>query len=171
MQGTTLAEFGIPEPLWKPIRASWAQRHCDFIGRFDFLWDGEGEPMLAEYNADTPTVMIESAAAQRDWYLEKHPTKGQFNVLEEALEAGWYSFGKQLLARCAETYGPYAGRNAARPGCVFSITAEGLRDYAQFETNALCDLRDFLDSFDFSKKLSSSAFLLWCAFSDHIYGK
>ena len=28
----------------------------DFIGRFDLLWDGEGEPKLAEYNAFYSTV-------------------------------------------------------------------------------------------------------------------
>lgn len=83
-----LDEFGIPAELWPAVRSSWHARSTDFIGRLDLLWDGEGEPKLAEYNADTPTVLIEAAAAQRDWCAEVHPTKGQFNVLDEALEAG-----------------------------------------------------------------------------------
>ena len=46
----------------------------------------EGEPKLAEYNADTPTVLVEAAAAQREWCRAVHPDKGQFNVLDEALQ-------------------------------------------------------------------------------------
>ena len=84
------------------MRASWERRQTDFIGRFDLLWDGEGEPKLAEYNADTPTVLVEAAAAQRDWVRAVHPDKGQFNVLEESLEAGWRAIGAELIARHRE---------------------------------------------------------------------
>lgn len=84
-----LESFGIPQELWAEVRKSWENRETDLLGRFDFLWDGEGEPKLAEYNADTPTVLVEAAAAQRDWIREKRPEKGQFNVLDEAIEDGW----------------------------------------------------------------------------------
>ena len=49
-----------PTPTRTPnqVRQSWARRDSDFIGRFDLLWDGESEPKLAEYNADTPTVLV-----------------------------------------------------------------------------------------------------------------
>ena len=43
-------------------RGAWERREGDLMGRFDLLWDGEGEPKLAEYNADTPTVLVEAAA-------------------------------------------------------------------------------------------------------------
>ena len=94
-----LQEFGIPEELWAAVRNSWRLRDTDFIGRFDLLWDGEGEPKLAEYNADTPTVLVEAGAAQRDWCRDVHPDKGQFNILEEALEAAWRSIAEALIAR------------------------------------------------------------------------
>lgn len=84
-----LESFGIPRELWPVIRLSWKNRESDLLGRLDFLWDGEGEPKLAEYNADTPTVLIEAAAAQRDWHKEKRPEYGQFNVLDEAILDAW----------------------------------------------------------------------------------
>jgi glutathionylspermidine synthase len=42
--------------------------------RFDMLWDGENEPKFCEYNADTPTVLIESGVAQQQWLKEKKPS-------------------------------------------------------------------------------------------------
>ena len=42
-----LREFGVPPSLWPAIRRSWERREGDLIGRFDLLWDGEGEPKLA----------------------------------------------------------------------------------------------------------------------------
>lgn len=65
-----LREFGIPDELWPAVRHSWRTRQSDLCGRLDLLWDGEGPPKLAEYNADTPTVMLESGAAQRSWFLD-----------------------------------------------------------------------------------------------------
>ncbi|EJK64595.1 hypothetical protein THAOC_14655 [Thalassiosira oceanica] len=50
-----LREFGIPDELWPAVRHSWRTRQSDLCGRLDLLWDGEGPPKLAEYNADTPT--------------------------------------------------------------------------------------------------------------------
>jgi glutathionylspermidine synthase len=116
---TLLLEFGIPEELWPAVRKSWRLRDTDLIGRFDLLWDGEGDPKLAEYNADTPTVLVEAGAAQRDWCRDVHPDKGQFNVLDEALEAAWRSVAEALLAR---------HRDLPPSQLTLAIAAQGVED-------------------------------------------
>ena len=121
-----LAEFGIPEELWTSVRRSWRSRNTDFIGRFDLLWDGEGEPKLAEYNADTPTVLIEAGAAQRNWCRDVHPDKGQFNVLDEALEAAWRSIAEDLIARHSDL---------SPEQLTLAIAAQGVRDRTVIDAN------------------------------------
>ena len=53
--------FYINRDLWPAIRHSWAERQLEFQGRFDFAWDGINPPKLLEYNADTPSLLIESS--------------------------------------------------------------------------------------------------------------
>jgi glutathionylspermidine synthase len=81
-----LDRFGIPVELWPAVRKSWRERHDDLAGRFDLLWDGNSPPKLAEYNADTPTVLIESAVVQAQWAHDVRPGEAQFNCLGEAIE-------------------------------------------------------------------------------------
>jgi len=45
---------------------------------------GEGFPKLAEYNADTPTVLIESGPAQAAWCREARSGEAQFNAFAVA---------------------------------------------------------------------------------------
>ena len=59
------AEYGIPPQLIPAIRESWERDEVSIYGRFDFAFDG-GLPKLLEYNADTPTSLVEAAIAQ--WY-------------------------------------------------------------------------------------------------------
>ena len=87
-----LEMFGIPNELWAAVRESWQNRDVDMIGRFDFLWNGnDDQPKLAEYNADTPTVLIESGKSQRNWHEEtkQHLGYGQFNILDDAIIDSW----------------------------------------------------------------------------------
>ena len=56
-----LTLFEIPHVLWPAVRKSWNEKKTDFLGRFDLAWDGTGPPKLLEYNADTPSVLVESA--------------------------------------------------------------------------------------------------------------
>ena len=83
----------IPAPLVPAIRASWEA--CDgqgapsLYGRMDLAWTGEGPPKLLEYNADTPTALIEAAVVQWDWLQEVRPELDQLNSLHERLVAGW----------------------------------------------------------------------------------
>ena len=61
------AQFAIPEAFHELVAESWRQREATLYGRFDFSWDGEGEPKLLEYNADTPTALLEASVVQWQW--------------------------------------------------------------------------------------------------------
>ena len=45
------------------MKKSWNDKKTDLMGRFDLAWDGNFPPKLLEYNADTPSVLVESAAS------------------------------------------------------------------------------------------------------------
>lgn len=51
--------------------------------------DGINPPKLLEYNADTPTSLLESAVAQWYWLEDKFPALDQFNSLHEKLIDRW----------------------------------------------------------------------------------
>lgn len=59
------------------------------FGRFDFAYDGKGPPKMLEYNADTPTALLEGRVAQWNWLeqaiLPRRPDADQFNSLHEKL--------------------------------------------------------------------------------------
>ena len=57
---TLLKLFYINRDLWPAIRESWSKGRADFQGRFDFAWDGDKPPKMLEYNADTPSLQLES---------------------------------------------------------------------------------------------------------------
>lgn len=65
-----LTAFNINKKLWPAIRYSWAKKQRDFQGRFDFAYDGKGPPKMLEYNADTPSLIIESGKLQADWFKD-----------------------------------------------------------------------------------------------------
>ena len=68
---------------------SWNADDPTLFGRFDFRYDGINTPKLLEYNADTPTSLIEAAVAQWNWQQEVKPKADQFNSLHERLIARW----------------------------------------------------------------------------------
>ncbi|MGP1450991.1 MAG: glutathionylspermidine synthase family protein [Wolinella sp.] len=80
-------ELGIPFNLVESIKESWENEvHWHIYGRFDFAGGLDGKPIkLLEFNADTPTMVFESAIIQ--WALLKfNGLEGeQFNNLYEAL--------------------------------------------------------------------------------------
>jgi len=84
------AEFGIPERFGELVRASWDEDDPTVYGRFDLAYDGQGEPRLLEFNADTPTGLVETAAAQWQWLEEvRGPRADQFNSVHEQLVEQW----------------------------------------------------------------------------------
>lgn len=69
--------------------ASWRRREPDLLGRMDLAYDGVGEPKLLEYNADTPTSLLEASVIQWYWLEDTHAGADQFNRIHEALVGRW----------------------------------------------------------------------------------
>ena len=84
--------FAIPEQFHQLIAESWRLREPSLYGRFDLSWDGEGEPKLLEYNADTPTALLEASVVQWHWLEDVKPHADQFNSLHEKLIERWKLF-------------------------------------------------------------------------------
>lgn len=81
--------YKLPSIIWEDIEKSWLNKEFDLYGRFDFSYDGTGFPKLLEYNADTPTSLIESSIVQKQWQEEKLTQYKQFNKIEEMLIKRW----------------------------------------------------------------------------------
>lgn len=81
-------ELDIPPSLINAIKQSWEEDiHWHLYGRFDLAGGIEGKPIkLLEFNADTPTMLYESALLQ--WALLKYNNldeNKQFNNIHNAL--------------------------------------------------------------------------------------
>ncbi len=81
--------MGVPPVAAPLIEASWEAEPPSLYGRFDLAYDGCGPPKLLEYNADTPTSLLEAAVVQWYWLQDKFPRCDQFNSLHERLIALW----------------------------------------------------------------------------------
>ena len=68
---TLLRLFNINKDLWYAIKYSWDQKKQDLLGRFDWSWDGSEPPKVLEYNADTPSLLLESDRIQGTWFATK----------------------------------------------------------------------------------------------------
>jgi glutathionylspermidine synthase len=90
IEGDRLAELAIPAPAAEVIKDSW-RRERDFTlyGRFDLAYDGQSPPKLLEYNADTPTMLLEAGVVQWHWLEEKFRRADQFNSIHERLLERW----------------------------------------------------------------------------------
>jgi glutathionylspermidine synthase len=91
------AELDIPEFAVEAIEWAWNNEPPALYGRFDISWAGAqsgSAPKLLEYNADTPTSLLEAAVIQWNW-LKAMPTDlvsakpDQFNSIHEKLIAKW----------------------------------------------------------------------------------
>jgi glutathionylspermidine synthase len=83
------ADLSIPEAAIPEILSAWDHDDPSIYGRFDFAWDGSGPPLLLEYNADTPTALLEASVIQWQWLQETRPDADQFNSIHERLIAAW----------------------------------------------------------------------------------
>ncbi|WP_322052739.1 glutathionylspermidine synthase family protein [Paraburkholderia bannensis] len=83
------ARLGISAPMGEWITRSWERDDPTLYGRFDFTFDALGVPKMFEYNADTPTSIIEASLAQWFWKEDVRPEADQFNSLHEALIERW----------------------------------------------------------------------------------
>ncbi|WP_426365665.1 glutathionylspermidine synthase family protein [Streptomyces sp. E-08] len=86
------AELGITDPkLAGLVAESWRRRDelPSLYGRFDLRYDGTGPAKMLEYNADTPTSLVEAASPQWFWMEERFPGADQWNSLHERLVEAW----------------------------------------------------------------------------------
>jgi glutathionylspermidine synthase len=79
----------IPEIYAPLIKRSWEADEPAMYGRFDFSFDGEHPPKLLEFNADTPTALLEASVIQWFWMKERFPDADQFNSIHEKLIEFW----------------------------------------------------------------------------------
>lgn len=92
------AEFGIPELFWDEIVRSWDDDDPTLHGRFDLVYGSGAAPKLLEFNADTPTSLIEAAVVQWWWMKEVIGDKGdQFNRIHEAMVEQWQHIRERRL--------------------------------------------------------------------------
>jgi glutathionylspermidine synthase len=84
-----LGELAIPTAFHDAVAASWRAQQPSLYGRFDLAYDGASPPKLLEYNADTPTSLLEAAVIQWTWREDVHPDADQFNSLHERLIEAW----------------------------------------------------------------------------------
>src|SRR5581483_9494867 len=81
--------LGIPGFAAPAIVRSWERNDFSLYGRFDLCFDGTASPRLLEYNADTPTALVEASVAQWFWLQDVHPDADQFNSIHERLIEAW----------------------------------------------------------------------------------
>ena len=77
--------FLIPPDFIPYIEKSWREQQESLYGRFDFCYDGTRPPKMLEYNADTPTALLEASVIQWFWLQDIEPTADQFNSIHERL--------------------------------------------------------------------------------------
>ncbi|MCW7946167.1 glutathionylspermidine synthase [Streptomyces hygroscopicus] len=90
--GDRFADLGITDPrVIRAVTEAWHRRAelPSVYGRFDLRYDGTGPAKLLEYNADTPTSLVEAASPQWFWMEDRFPGADQWNSLHERLVAAW----------------------------------------------------------------------------------
>lgn len=94
-------DFGIPAHLHNWIRESWERDEHTVYGRFDLTFDSANIKLL-EYNADTPTSLLETAVIQWSWFEDLDLNNGeydQFNTLHERLIEAWTRIRREASKR------------------------------------------------------------------------
>ncbi len=93
----------IPSAFVPYIKQSWAQRDPFIYGRFDLAYDGVNPSKMLEYNADTPTGLLEADYLQFDWLQQKKQAKelpagaDQFNSVHESLLRAWKKARQEVM--------------------------------------------------------------------------
>jgi glutathionylspermidine synthase len=101
------ADLHIPEAAIPVIEWAWENEPPALYGRFDLSWAGAASgqaPKLLEYNADTPTTLLEASVIQWKWLEEMKQLPGspittapdQFNSIHEKLIAKWQDIDPYL---------------------------------------------------------------------------
>lgn len=91
----------IPQKVRNFIRRSWEEDDLSLYGRFDFALV-DGQLKMLEFNADTPTSLLEAAVVQWQWKEDVFPANDQFNGIHEGLVASWKDIHKAY--RCDQYF-------------------------------------------------------------------
>ncbi len=91
-----LSRIFIPRHVQDLLSDSFVLKEPHVYGRFDFSWNGVGNPKMLEYNADTPTSLLEAAIPQWYWRNDVHPNMTQFNTIHNALVNQWKKVKQEL---------------------------------------------------------------------------
>jgi glutathionylspermidine synthase len=83
------SDLHIPEAAIPAIRSAWDSEPPSIYGRFDLAFDGIRPPKLLEYNAQTPTALLEASVIQWEWLRTERPRADQFNSIHDKLIAKW----------------------------------------------------------------------------------
>jgi glutathionylspermidine synthase len=97
IQHQRFAELHIPPTFWSAITDSFQRNDFSLYGRFDLAYDGIHSPKMLEYNADTPTSLLESAVCQWYWLEDVFPHEDQFNSVHERLVQQWARYRGQTI--------------------------------------------------------------------------
>jgi len=96
IEGGRFERFALDKWFADYLVESWNDDAPSLYGRFDLCYDGKNPPKLLEYNADTPTSLLEAAIAQWNWQQQLFPAADQFNSLHEKLIARWKEIRGEL---------------------------------------------------------------------------
>lgn len=128
-QTNQLSKLSIPQEFHGLVKKSWDRQDIDLYGRFDFAFAADGTPKMLEYNADTPTSLLESAVIQWFWMEDYANRTGQtldqFNSIHETLQDTLKDIGKEFLGPNERFY-----FSSVRENLEDVQTVEYLRDVA-----------------------------------------
>ena len=91
------ADFAITPEVGEIIASEWDKDPPAIYGRYDLAFDGIQPPKLLEFNADTPTALLEAAVVQWQWLESEFKGADQFNSIWEALIAKWKALVEEGL--------------------------------------------------------------------------
>lgn len=89
LDNNRLDDFGIPPAAHHVIKDVWDADPPSLYGRFDLAWTPGQPPKMLEFNADTPTSLLEAAVIQWHWLQELFPAEDQFNSIWDGLVQKW----------------------------------------------------------------------------------
>lgn len=104
----TAQQLGLPEGSLEVLQENLTRNPFTLYGRFDFGFDAvTGDLKMLEYNADTPTGIIEMCS-QWNWLEDKFPNTDQCNSLYDRLIRQWgrgrFRSGTVHFGYCGEAY-------------------------------------------------------------------
>ncbi|HEX6682274.1 MAG TPA: glutathionylspermidine synthase family protein [Candidatus Limnocylindrales bacterium] len=104
------ADYGITDKRVQRLIVE-SRDEPELYGRFDLRYDGDGNAKLLEYNADTPTSLVEAASAQWFWLEELFGADDQWNSLHERLVDAWRKRPLLDFVHFAYTEEDYSGED------------------------------------------------------------